>query len=229
MRRAIACVVVLALAGCGDRLPGRPAEPAKETARESFERLYAGNCAGCHGDKGRLGAAPPLNDPTFLAIVPEATLAKVIRDGREGTLMPAFAKAKSGALTPEEVEQLARGLKAFWRAAKASEGLPAYAASGSGDAAAGAKAFARACAGCHGENGRGGDSAGSIRAPAFLGLLSDQVLRRLVITGRPDLGMPDYAESKGREKGFRPLSDREVTDLVALLASWRQSDGERGK
>lgn len=228
MRRALACIV-LALAGCADvRLPGRPAEPEKPAPREAFERLFATNCAGCHGDGGTLGAAPPLNDPTFLAIVPDGVLRMVISEGREGTLMPAFAKENGGALTKDEVAILAGGMKKYWRAAKAAEGMPKYRQTGIGEVAAGAKVFARACAGCHGDNGQGTKAAGAIREPALLGLLSDQVLRRLVITGRPDLGMPDYAEGKGREKGFRPLSDREVTDLVALLESWRQSDGGGG-
>ena len=29
------------------------------------------NCAGCHGADGKLGPAPPLNDPLFLAIIPD--------------------------------------------------------------------------------------------------------------------------------------------------------------
>ena len=35
------------------------------------------------------------------------------------------------------------------------------------------------------------------------------------------LGMPGYAEARPGSPDFVPLSDREVTDLVALLASWR--------
>jgi hypothetical protein len=46
-------------------------------------------------------------------------------------------------------------------------------------------------------------------------------LRRFVITGRPDLGMPDYAGSKGRPEDFQPLTAENVTDVVALLAYWR--------
>ncbi len=231
MRGVLACLI-LTLAGCGDHLPGKPIEPAKETPEQSFARVFAKNCAGCHGDEGKLGAAPPLNDPIFLAIVPEATLTKVIREGRTGTLMPAFAHDKGGTLKAEEVQLLAQGLKQYWRAAKDLHDIPPYAATGNGDATVGAKVFARACAGCHGDKGQGGQypetkkEVGAIRDPAFLGLLSDQALRRLVITGRPDLDpvMPDYAEGKGRRKDFQPLTDRDVTDLVALLASWRQSN-----
>ena len=53
--------------------------------------------------------------------------------------------------------------------------------------------FATACAACHGEHGEGTRAAGAINDAAFLGLASDQFLRRLIITGRTDLKMPNYA------------------------------------
>ena len=73
---------------------------------------------------------------------------------------------------------------------------------------AGAGVFARACAGCHGDQGQGGErrrQAGAINDPAFLALISDQALRRIVITGRPDLGMPDLRRH-GRPAA--PISSR---------------------
>jgi mono/diheme cytochrome c family protein len=57
----------------------------------SFDWLYARHCSGCHGADGKLGPAPPLNDPLFLKIVPERVLLDVIRAGRPGTPMPSFA------------------------------------------------------------------------------------------------------------------------------------------
>src|SRR5262249_48885221 len=41
--------------------------------------------------------------------------------------------------------------------------------------------------------------------------------RTIVITGRPELGAPDW---RGKMPG-RPMSDQEVTDVVAWLASHR--------
>jgi len=52
--------------------------------------------------------------------------------------------------------------------------------------------------------------------------MSDQILHSYIITGRHDLGMPDFADPKGRDKTtFKPLTSQEVSDIVALLASWR--------
>ncbi len=62
--------------------------------------------------------------------------------------------------------------------------------------------------------------------PDFLALASDQMLRRIIITGRPDLGMPDFAGTDGRSDGFQPLSSTEIDDLVALLGQWRTAAGQ---
>jgi cytochrome c oxidase cbb3-type subunit III len=92
--------------------------------------------------------------------------------------------------------------------------------------ARGMAAFTRACAECHGDKGQGlGEGShltNAINDPVFLALNSDQVLRRIIITGRSDLGMPNFAEPRMESPDFKPLSPQEVNDLVALLASWRR-------
>ena len=52
-------------------------------------------------------------------------------------------------------------------------------------------------------------------------MVSDEFLRRIVITGRSDLGIPAYNESKGRSDEFQPLTSKEINDVVAPLASRR--------
>src|SRR4029079_17969433 len=91
-----------------------------------------------------------------------------------------------------------------------------------GSAQAGARIFALACADCHGDHGKGGEafSGGAINHPAFLALISDKALRRLIITGRPDLGMPAYDGTDGRSENFKSLDSAKIDHLVALLASW---------
>ena len=82
--------------------------------------------------------------------------------------------------------------------------------------------FARACGKCHGDRGQGGSGGGPIHDPAFLALISNQALRRLIVTGRSDLGMPNFAATDGRSPDFKPLTSEDVSDLVELLAYWRQ-------
>ncbi len=113
---------VVALVGCD--FPGKP-DPADRPRTPSqitgFEVLFGANCAGCHGADGDLGPAPPLNDSLFLHIVSTEQLSQVIHNGRHGTPMPAFARAKGGTLTDQQIKILADGLPKHW---KTDENLP---------------------------------------------------------------------------------------------------------
>jgi len=244
------------MTGCD--LPGRPDPADKPVPADQvveFGVLYRENCAGCHGADGKLGPAPPLNDPLFRAIVPEEELEGIVTNGRKKTLMPAFAKENGGVLTAAQIQVLVKEIKGIsYKVVEKKEGsevvadaaaiapkwgtpgqppngVPSYRQQSASLNAGGADnkekqdtVFARACAGCHGDHGqgiaKGGEMRRAINDPVFLGLTSNQALRRYAITGRPDLGMPTYAERPGNQD-FKPLTDQEVTDLVALLASWR--------
>ncbi|HUY89974.1 MAG TPA: c-type cytochrome [Pirellulales bacterium] len=222
-------LIVLAL-GCD--LPGKPdraSRPTPENQVADFDMLYARHCAGCHGADGKLGPAPPLNDRLFLAIVPDDELLLTVAVGRRGTSMPAFAHRSGGPLTDEQVQILAAGIKPRWKTKEpSSHKPPPYSTpadeQSDADAHRGRRLFARACAECHGDQGEGGHVAGAIDSPEFLQLISDRALRRIIITGRADLGMPNHGERHGRGADFEPLTSRDVSDLVALLAEWRRRD-----
>lgn len=224
----LALAVLPLVAGCEP--PGKP-NPADRPKMPdqvlAFDTLYKVNCAGCHGATGRLGPAPPLNDPLFVAIVSDAELETVIRDGRDGTPMPPFLRAQGGSLTAEQVKVIVDGIRSHWQSAEPpAQTPPAYALSTTaGSRERGAQVFARACAGCHGADGKGVERDGAvvdaINVPAFLALISDQAIRRIIITGRSDLGMPNYAQNVGRPQDFQPLTAAEIDDLVALIAEWR--------
>jgi mono/diheme cytochrome c family protein len=235
-------VILLAAwtAGCAPVEQTRTATAGDSPANEnSFSVLFQKKCVGCHGALGTLGPAPPLNDKLFLALLPERELSRVIAEGRPGTLMPAFARTSGGDLPDEQVKILAEGIKSRWGSSEpAPSGAPPYlleqahkASGGTGTRQAGLAVFARACASCHGDHGQGGKGAGAINDPDFLSLLSDQALRRIVITGRPDLGMPNYADPTGRIPDFKPLTDQDVADVGAVLAGWRRGEAvdPRGK
>jgi cytochrome c oxidase cbb3-type subunit III len=238
-RWAILALFASWAAGCD--LPGRPKAGDREVSPEketNFSVLFRRNCVGCHGANGKWGPAPPLNDKLFLSLIPDAELRRVIAQGRPGTPMPAFGAAEGGHLSAEQVNILADGIKPRWSAGdSAPRTAPPYVrtqthrdASAGGNEDDGMMVFAMACASCHGDHGQGrrqggdttGKSAGAINDPDFLALISDQALRRYVITGRPDLGMPDYADRTGRPSGFKSLTDDDVANVVALLASWRE-------
>jgi mono/diheme cytochrome c family protein len=224
----IAALAMLVLSSC-DAMPGRPRQadrsvlPSEVTA---FPALYGQHCAGCHGADGRLGAARPLNDPVYLALIPQERLRDIIAEGVPGTAMPAFAINAGGALTQAQIEALVSDMLTRWSRPSTVEGLelPPYDAAhgvadgvSPGDPQRGQEVYAMACAGCHGADGRGGPKGGSVVDAAYLALVSDQALRTAVIAGRTDLGMPDWRD----DIPGQPLTAQQVTDVVAWLASHR--------
>jgi cytochrome c oxidase cbb3-type subunit III len=224
-------LIALGTVGGCERLPGKPAlaerwTPATEVT--DFSRLYAQNCSGCHGADGRLGAARPLNDPLYLALVGEDALRGVIARGVPGTSMPAFAQAAGGSLTDRQIDILVNEMRGRWGHPEEFKTVvfPPYSAqeatatgSGPGNAQHGAATYTTYCAQCHGADGGGGAKGGSVTDPAYLALASDQALRMAVIAGRPDLGKPDWrANLPGR-----PLSPQDISDVVAWLVSHRET------
>ena len=220
--RMLAILAPFALVGCSNA-PGKPKPAPHEGmpyAVMEFAPLFATHCAGCHGANGNYGPAPPLNDPLFASLVPESELTHAVSDGRPGTSMPAFLLKKGGALNEAQIKVLVEGIKKNWGKTPSPTNAPPYTDSANGDVARGKALFVTACAGCHGPDGKGG-SIGAIHSLGVLGLATDQALRRYIITGRPDLKMPNYAEATGRPADFKPLTNQDVADLTALLMSWK--------
>jgi mono/diheme cytochrome c family protein len=209
MKYALILVGVLALSSC--ETPGyraaqerviRPGEIA------NFEVLYAQNCSACHGPKGEGALTAGIGNPAYLAIADDSTIRETIAKGRRGTPMSAFARSEGGMLTDAQIGILVAGLRQ--RAGHDPAGNPPpYASTQAGDSAHGRQVFTESCARCHG--------AGNIDNPSYLSLVTDQHLRTVIIVGMPNFGMPDW-------RGYsKPLSDAEITDLVAWLAAQRQS------
>ncbi len=221
-------LALLALAGC-DAMPGRPRQsdrPAFPSEVTAFSALYGQHCAGCHGADGRFGAARPLNDPIYLALVPPERLRQIIAEGVPSTAMPAFATSAGGALTEAQIEALVSDMLTRWSQPSTGQALelPPYDAAkpvadgvSPGDPERGREVYTMACAGCHGADGSGGRKGGSVVDAAYLALVSDQALRTAVIAGRTDLGMPDWRE----DISGQPLTAQQVADVVAWLASQR--------
>jgi len=206
---------LLTLSACDP--PGKPPlEPVSQDVT-SFEVLYSENCAGCHGVDGKNGPGRILNDPLYLAVLPRETLKQILIYGRPGTAMPAWAKDQGGPLTPKQIDALVNGIETNWAKPVDFHGAkpPAYASNQQGEADVGRKLFLRNCFMCHGPGAR----VGPVTDPSYLSLASNQLIRSTIISGRPDLGMPDYLHLKAG----KALSDDDITNLVAFLSSKRPS------
>ena len=108
-------------------------------AESSAKALFGDNCAGCHGTggEGAQGLFPSLADDDWLYGGDFDTIVETITDGREGS-MPAHA----GVLDDAEINKLADFVVAASQGKATPEGFTRFNEAG--------------CAGCHGENAKGG-------------------------------------------------------------------------
>ncbi|MHB1590752.1 MAG: c-type cytochrome [Sulfuricella sp.] len=120
-------------------------------------KLYARNCAACHGESGESGIGVPLSLPSFQATVSNEYLHKTIRLGRPGRVMPASE------LSDADIDAIVHHIRS-WNKAPA----PQFSATPvKGNAEHGRALYAKQCATCHGVNGEGGEGTGvTILAPA---------------------------------------------------------------
>ena len=136
-----------------------------------------------------------------------------------------FAQSSGGMLTDKQIDVITSAIRSRWSQRGILDGAnpPSYAPKSTGDAQRGEAAYKTYCESCHGPAGRGGQKGSAITDDSFLALVSDQGLRTIVIAGRPELGAPDW---RGNSPG-KPMSDQEITDVVAWLASRRvQNPGQ---
>lgn len=181
--------------------------------------LYREHCAACHGLEGDGGVGVPLALPAFLGSVSDAYLAKTIRHGRPGRVMPAFRS-----LSEAQVDALVKHLRGW-----SPDEAPSFSADAiEGDVQHGRKLYAKHCAECHGAEGGGGDGTGvtfsrprdlPIIAPAlnnrgFLASASDAMIKRTLMEGREGTPMASFLE--------QGLSEQDIYDLVAYVRSFEQ-------
>ena len=215
-RTLLGSVLFLLIAGAGCTV--KPEQYLRPDQITDFKTLYSENCAGCHGDDGRSGAAQALNDPLFQHLAPKDFVRDTIANGIPGHMMPGAARSAGGFLTDKQIDILVDGMQQNWGHPGDFGNPPQLltAVAPPGDAQRGADAYKTFCSSCHGPDGTGGKG-GSIVDPQYLAMATDQYLRTTVIVGRPDLNIPDW---RGYVSG-RPMTAQEVSDVVAWIASHR--------
>lgn len=215
---AVLAMSFLVSAGCGGQPQGRE-EPFPEQVTD-FHELFARHCAGCHGADGTKGPGPRLRDPLYLAVADRDSIYNAIKYGRPGTPMPPFGKNQAGPLSDPQVAALVDGMLKNWGQPQKykNAALPTYSVEKAppGEIARGQIAYQRNCMMCHGF-GKFKGVAGPIAESQYLALVSDQNLRTTMIVGRMDWGMPDWSHRIPRH----PMTDQEMSDVVAWLASKR--------
>ncbi len=184
-------------------------------------RLYAENCAVCHGPRGegRFGATLAKNWPS---IRPELRIKETIEKGVPGSPMPAWSQKHGGPLTDEEIEALVLYILS-WE----TGGLPPLSPTPTftprppitpvpnveGDPNRGAILYAQNCAVCHGPNGEG--RIGATLARAWPSIRPDLRVKETIVRGVPGSPMPAWSQENGG-----PLSNEDINDIVAFILSW---------
>ncbi len=203
--------------------PGRHLEYYKRAFPEprTAEDLFAEYCTACH-DSGNFGPydsffgkfIPAVRGPSLARTATIEYLEAMIREGRPGTLMPAWGP-ESGGLSSEEISKLAAYLKGG--AETGGEQRPANVMAERqlpdqaflGQAARGAALFAKHCTACHGPMGEG------VLAPSLSNRVlqqnaTDEFLFVTIAIGRRNTVMPGFLAP-----GEGGMSAEDIKDLVA--------------
>ena len=175
---------------------------------------YAENCTTCHGVNGEgTDLAPALNDEDTRATA-ASDLARIIREGVPGTMMPSW----DSKLDDETIDELVAFLQNWDAINEAGIELTPPApihidpTNPEEMLALGENLYANTCAACHGENGEGG-SGPALNSLQILTRNDDQALANTIISGprRPNSIMPAFGDR---------LTSVEVDALVQYLRSW---------
>lgn len=183
-------------------------------------KLYARNCAACHGDNGTGGIGVPLALRSFQTSISDDYLRKTIRQGRPGRVMPGFAK-----LDDSEVEAIVGHLRTWNKGRKTASYSEQRI---KGDPVHGGKLFAQHCAACHGANGEGAMGTGvtfsrprdlPIMAPAlhnagFLAAAPDAMIKATLMRGREGTPMVSFLK--------QGLSEKDIDDIVSHVRSFEK-------
>lgn len=192
---------------------------AQDGDAENGKGLFGENCAVCHGTdgQGRVGASL---EGWFSGNNPEAFVRTTVRDGVADT-MPAFSQSKGGALTDQEIDDIAAYIMSWQERVESAPtpvtvpATPIPAIAGvEGDLAAGAQIFARDCQVCHGENGQGRVGA-SLSAP-IAAAQPAAFLRQVISEGIQGSPMPAFTGA---------LSEDDIENVVAFVLSWEHRSG----
>lgn len=194
------------------REPGRIADVLAADRSAQIERggkLFADNCATCHGKLGEGDLGPALNDKKFLKRTDDGVIFSLISSGVPGTAMPSWSQIHGGPFTDEQIRDVVSYVR-HWEATAPEIVQTAP----TPDPAQGKAIFKATCYACHGVNGEGSDRAPALNSPSLLAQFDDKWFRQTIAQGRPSKGMPTWGQV---------LSPTQINSVVAYIRSWQSS------
>ncbi len=201
-------------------MPKAPPKPLAIVIHEG-KQAYNLNCVTCHqpGGVGKVGLAPDIHNPDFLAMASDDFIKKTIRMGRPGTAMAPWSH-----LTEDQVDGIIAYLRSESPEARTKVSIDPdkhYA----GDPALGAPLYSAYCASCHGPRGEGyiaGGAGPGIGLAGFLAVASDDYIYQTVKVGRQGTPMKSFIGAAG----LANLSDEEVGHIIAHLRELGRAPAE---
>ncbi|MBI3188711.1 MAG: c-type cytochrome [Gammaproteobacteria bacterium] len=179
--------------------------------------LYQNHCAACHGLDGQGGVGIPLALAAFQAQASDDYLARTIRHGRPGRIMPPFSQ-----LSDADIQAIIGYIRSWQPTIKP----PVYQDTAvAGNAITGKKLFDQHCSSCHGANGVGGRGTGvmfsrphdlpivppALNNSGFLASASDAMIHSVIAHGRSNTPMP-----AAKLLGVTPT---QINDIVSYIRS----------
>jgi len=207
------CAAILVL-GIG-RGRAQSADPAQ---LEEGARLYAENCAVCHGadGQGRIGATLAKDWPS---IRPDLTIRATIERGIDNSPMPAWGQANGGPLSETQIDALVAYILT-WGNNGPLQPAPTISYAPRpvvtpppnvvGDPNNGGVLFDQNCVVCHGADGEG--RVGATLAKSWASIRPDLSIKNAIAAGIENSPMPAWDQANGG-----PLTEAEVNDLVAFI------------
>ncbi|MFI5360446.1 MAG: c-type cytochrome [Elusimicrobiota bacterium] len=164
--------------------------------------LFAVKCAGCHGDKGEGSIGSALAADSFLTMVDDHFLYRVITEGRPGTEMPAWLQ-----LTAKQTADAIALIRSWQKGATIAASTETH----RGRAEFGEVIYRQECVKCHGALGQG-DLGTQIGNPVLLSQDSDEFLWRTIAYGKSGTEMKGFLN-----RARNPLPAEDIDHLVAFL------------
>ncbi len=198
--------------------------PLVAGAAPDGKALYETHCSACHQSEGKGGIGLPLTGE-ILAQLSDDYIAKTIRNGRPGRIMPPFV-----ALSDAQVAAILQYIRSW-----SDRPAPVYPKLAfKGDPRRGKALYEAHCQRCHGADGSGeGTGTGvtlsrerefmvmpaALNNPGFQRSASDAMIADIIRRGRRVGGMPAF-----RKK----LTDEQISDVVAYVRTLKSPPPVRG-
>jgi len=171
---------------------------ARGTTTEQGQRLFAQDCAACHGDFGEGGPNPtlpgdiiaPISTSEYLKTRDDITLRAIISQGQPNFGMSPFGAAYGGPLDGDEIDAIV-ALMRSWESDPPVDLPPEFSATTI--PLMGADIYATVCAQCHGQSGEGLIGP-SLMGEEFVAQFTDQELFDEINQGHAATAMVAWGE-----------------------------------